>query len=338
MKALQLVDKEQLKIVDMADPEIDANEVLLKIKKVGICGTDLHLFHGGMKVEYPLVMGHEFVGEIVKVGAGVQSLKVGDKATAEHVIGCGVCEFCNQGRKNLCINPSVIGLHRQGALAEYLAVPESLVYKLPSRMTYDQGVLVEPLSIAVYGVRKAQVLVGDCVAVIGQGPIGLLTDLVARAAGVRVYGFDILPHRLNFALKHHMLDGAINSKEPSALEKFRQAARQDGADVVFEVVGQEATLRNALQVVRPGGIVAVLGVFEHDVLVNMMSVVKREIKILGSWTCLNTFQAAIDLLVSDEIPTDLLITHRYAFADAAKAFSDASSYSEDRIKTIIEFD
>lgn len=155
-----------------------------------------------MTVPLPVVLGHEFVSDVVKIGSEVTKVKVGDRVVAEHVIGCGTCFYCLQGKRNLCKTPTVIGLHRQGALAEYLAVPQELVYMLPEEFSYDKGVLVEPFSIAVYAVRNTQVRVGDTVAVVGQGPIGLLVYQVVKSAGATVFGFDSHKSRLQFAKNH----------------------------------------------------------------------------------------------------------------------------------------
>src|SRR5579864_9405424 len=131
MKAFQFFDKNDLRLVELPEPTVGDCDVLLKIKKVGICGTDLHIYTGGMPVKSPLVLGHEFVGDVANIGKDVTKVKVGDRAVAEHVIGCGKCNYCQEGKRNLCKNPTVLGLHRAGALAEYLVVPEELVYLLP---------------------------------------------------------------------------------------------------------------------------------------------------------------------------------------------------------------
>ncbi len=336
MRAWELMAPKRLELVEVPEPKLADNEVLLKIKKVGICGTDLHIYNGGMAVATPLIMGHEFVGEVFEFGAGVHTFKIGDHAVAEHVIGCGKCEMCLAGRKNLCVKPTIIGLHRAGALAEYLAVPADLVYPLPKELSWDDGVLVEPLSIAVYGVRKAGSILGKNVVVLGQGPIGLFVDQVAGAAGAKVWGVDVMEARLQFALGHQLVDGVIDSSHDTPLETYQKQSGQSGADVVFEAVGQENTMKMALEMVRPGGMIVVLGVFEHDVAVSMMTIVKREITIIGSWTCLNTFETAIQLLKSGAIKTADLITHRYPFERADKALIEAAQYSQNRIKTVIE--
>ena len=323
--------------VELPEPEIGENDVLLKIKKVGICGTDLHIYNGGMKVPIPLIMGHEFVGDVAKIGRNVTNVKIGDRAVAEHVIGCGKCLYCQQGKRNLCKNPTVIGLHRPGALAEYLSAPADLVYTLPTELSYDEGVLTEPLSIAVYAVRHEHVKVGDTVAVVGQGPIGLMVDQVAKHAGTVVFGFDMHDDRLQFAQQHAYVFKAINITKPNFLEEFRQSIAADGADIVFEAVGSDTSGELALELTRAAGNVTILGVFEHNVSINMMQIVKKELRIHGSWTCIQTFPQSLLLLKSKAIDTVDFITHRYPFTDTARAFQEASTDKINRIKSVIEF-
>lgn len=338
MKAFQFFGKNDLQLVELPEPEVGDNDVLLKIKKIGICGTDLHIYTGGMPVQTPLVLGHEFVGDIAKVGKNVAKVKVGDGAVAEHVIGCGKCMYCDSGKRNLCKNPTVLGLHKQGALAEYLAVPENLVYRLPEELGYDEGVLVEPISIAVYAVRKAEVRVGDTVAVIGQGPIGLFVDEVAKSAGATVYGFDKHDNRLQFAKDHNFIHKGFNVTQTEYLSNFQSQLSADGADVVFEAVGSDQSAEMAFELARDAGKVLVLGVFEHNVQVNMMQIVKKELTVQGSWTCIFAFGPTIALLASKEIAVDQFITHRYPFSETKKAFDEALTDKGNRIKTVIEFE
>jgi len=336
MKALQYFGKQDLRFVDLPEPQINENEVLMKIKKVGICGTDLHTYNGGMNVPTPLVLGHEFVGDIVKIGNNVKDIKVGDRAVAEHLIGCGKCLYCREGKKNLCKTPTVIGLNRQGALAEYISIPSDLIFKLPDELSYDEGVLVEPLSIAVYAVRKSGIRVGDQIAVLGQGPIGLLVDFVAKASGGIVIGFDKHDNRINYAKNHEYIHKGFNITTQDYLKEFKDDAG-DGADIVFEAVGSDTSAELALELARSGGKVVVLGVFEHDVMINMMDIVRKELQVYGSWTCVFSFEATILLMKSQKLDTNQLITHRYSFQDAIKAFQEALVDKGNRIKTVIEF-
>lgn len=337
MKALQYFGPQDLRFVDLPDPQIGPDDVLLRIKTVGICGTDLHIYNGGMTVPTPLTLGHEFVGDVVQVGANVTAIRVGDRAVAEHVIGCGTCQFCQQGKKNICKTPVVIGLHKPGALAEYLAIPAELVYPLPPELSYDEGVLVEPLSIAVYAVRKAGVDVGDIVAVVGQGPIGLFVDQISKAAGGTLIGIDKHTNRLEYAVNNEFIYAGVNFTDADYQQKFHQVANANGADIVFEAVGSDSSAELALELARPGGKVVVLGVFEHNVQINMMQIVRKELQVQGSWTCLFSFDQTINLLKSKRINVNGLITHRYDFANAPQAFIDATHDKANRIKSIIQF-
>ena len=337
MKALQFFGANDLQFVDVPEPEIKANEVLMKVKKVGICGTDLHIFNGGMSVLTPLILGHEFVGDIVKIGDQVTNINVGERAVGEHVIGCGKCIYCLQGKRNLCNNPTVIGIHRPGALAEYIVLPEELVYKLPDELSYDEGVLVEPLSIAVYAVRKSGVDVGDTVAVVGQGPVGLLVDYVVKESGGTVFGFDKHDNRLTYAKDHQYINEGYNVSDEQYLNKFKDQTHE-GANIVFEVVGSSTSAEMALELAKPGGKVIILGVFEHDVMINMMNIVKKELQVFGSWTCIFSFEQTLMFLKSQKLDANKFITHRYTFSDSIKAFQESLSDKSDRIKTVIEFE
>jgi len=336
MKAFQLFGKQDLRLIELPEPELKDNDVLLKIKKVGICGTDLHIYNGEMKVPMPLVMGHEFVGDVVKIGGMVTNVKVGDRAVAEHVIGCGTCFYCKQGKRNLCKTPTVIGLHTAGALAEYMKIPSELVYPLPTELTYDEGVLVEPLSIAVYAVRNTKLRVGDTVAVVGQGPIGLLVDQVAKTAGTTVFGFDRHESRLQFAKEHGYIFQGIDITKEGFLDTFKQMVSNDGADIVFEAVGSDSSAELALELARATGKVTILGVFEHNVQINIMNIVKKELFVQGSWTCIFSFPQTLLLLKLKAIDTTNFITHRYPFADTVKAFQETSTDKTNRIKSVIE--
>jgi L-iditol 2-dehydrogenase len=290
-----------------------------------------------MKVQTPLVLGHEFVGEVARVGNKVTNVKIGDRVVAEHVVGCGTCSYCQKGKRNLCKNPTVVGLHRPGALAEHLAIPADLVFRLPEELSYDEGVLVEPLSIAVYAVRKAGVDVGETVAVVGQGPIGLLVDYVAKASGGTIFGLDRHNNRLAFAKKHNYIFEGFNIQNQDYREQFKKHAA-DGADIVFEAVGSDTSAKLALELAKPGGKVVVLGVFEHDVMVNVMDIVRKELTVMGSWTCIFSIEETMLLMKSQKLNTQELITHRYTFEDAIRAFQEASTDKSNRIKSVIEFE
>jgi len=334
MQALVFEGKGKLAIRHLPRPELGHADVLMKIRAVGICGTDLHIYNGGTSTKPGTVIGHEFSGEVAAVGKGVTNVAVGDRVVGEHVIACKRCLYCRTGRPNLCQSASVIGLDRPGALAEYLALPADLVFAAPKGVPFEEAALIEPLSIAVYAAREAGFLLEKRVGVIGQGPIGLFLDQVMHAAGAQVIGLDTLDHRLRFARVQGWVDFTINPKADD-VHRAVEAITKHGFDVAFEAVGKEQTMDLALQIVRRGAKVFVLGVFETPAKIDMMQVVKKELELIGSWTCAHSFPAAIRLVENKKVELGKLITHRYAFADSTKAFAEASTYNENRIKTVI---
>lgn len=336
MKKLIYTGPHTLKRIDAPIPKIKSNEVLLKVKSVGLCGTDLHIYGGGMNLPTPLTMGHEFSGLIAAVGVAVKNFKKGDRVVGEHVISCGKCYDCLLGKPNLCAQAKVIGLHLPGALAEYIAIPANLIYKIPSALSFEEAALIEPLSIAYYAVKKAGFILGKKVAVIGQGPIGLLLDQVLKQGGAEVIGIDILDWRLKFAQKKGWIDRAINSQKQNLIKTIKKIV-PDGADIVFEVVGQESTAEMALQIARHDGDVFILGVFESPSKINLMNLVKKELNVHGSWTCAFSFPPSIELAASGRVNLKSLITHRYPFIKAERAFQEAAAYKGQRVKTVINF-
>lgn len=336
MKALVYEGPKKVAIRTVPKPRIGVGDVLLKIRSVGICGTDLHIYNGGTSVRRGTIIGHEFSGEVAEVGAHVTHVKVGTRAVAEHVATCGACYYCLHGKPNLCIRAQVFGMDRPGALAEYLAIPAHLVYAIPSRMSFDEGALVEPLTIALYAASQAGFLLEQRVAVVGQGPIGLLLDQVLEAAGAHVIGIDVIDQRLAFAKKSGWAHAVLNPTArtfPGKLSKFTST----GVDTSFEVVGKEATAELCFDITRRAGHVFLLGVFEKPATLNLMRVIKKELNLHGSWTCAFSFPGAIDLVGNGKIDLKSLVTHRYDFRDAPRAFVEASAYSGNRIKTIIQF-
>lgn len=334
MKALIFQGKERMVYGSVPKPSIGRGDVLMRVRAVGICGTDLHIYRGGLPVPKRSVIGHEFSGTVAKVGKDVHHVKVGDHIVAEHVVNCGKCTYCKTGKPNLCPNAQIIGVQRPGALAEYLALPGSLVYKLPREVSFAEGALIEPLSIAVYAVREAGFLLDKRVAVIGQGPIGLLVDQVLTAAGALVTGIDLRPNTLAFAKKKGWIRHTIRTGKDTVADRIMKIT-PEGYDLVFEAVGSEATAQMSLDIARRNGNVYLLGVFGSPAQLNLMQLIKKELKVFGSWTCANAFPDTIELVARKKIDLKSLITHVYPLRDGARAFTDAGHYTGNRIKTVI---
>lgn len=334
MKAAVYQGKNSIVVVDVAKPTIQADEVLLKIHSVGICGTDLHIYAGGTAVQPGTIIGHEFSGEIVEVGTKVTRFQVGQRVVAEHVVTCQQCFYCLRGQPQLCLQAQVLGMDRPGALAEFVAVPERLIYAIPDSISYDQAALIEPLTIAVYATAHARSLAGQKVAVVGQGPIGILLDQVLVAAGAEVIGVDTQVGRLDFVQHHGWAQHVVNPLDPKFSEQIT-ALTSVGVDSAFEAVGKEVTAELCIDIVRRDGDIFLLGVFEHAAKLDLMKVVKKELNIYGSWTCAFSFPPAIALVAEGKVDLQSLITHRYTIDNVAQAFAEASTYSDSRIKTII---
>ncbi len=337
MKALVFKGRKKIVYQDAPIPTIKDDEILMKIKSVGICGTDLHMYRGGLKVKLGTIPGHEFSGTVARVGKLVSNFKKGDRVVAEHVITCQQCEYCKTGRPNLCDSRTVVGLDRPGALAQYLAIPADLVYLLPKSITYEEAALIEPLSIAVYAAKQAGYLLGKRVAVIGQGPIGLLVDQALSAGGALVTGIDVRQHALDFAKQQGWAHHVINSKTQQIRKRMQEINSPDGFDIVFEAVGIEQTAAMSFAITRRDGSVYLLGVFALPSRINLMHIVKKELNVHGSWTCAFSFPDSIDLVTRKKVDLKRLITHRYPASRGAEAFAEASQYTKKRIKTVINF-
>lgn len=337
MSALVFRGKNRIEYTAVPIPWIGEHDVLMQIKSVGICGTDLHIYRGGLDVPAGTIPGHEFSGVVAEVGKRVKRVKPGDRVVGEHVVVCHRCAYCLGGKPNLCVSREIIGVHRPGALAEYVSLPEELVYSVPDEVSFDEAAMIEPLSIALYSVREAGFLLNKRVGVIGQGPIGLLVDQVLSAAGALVTGLDVRDTSLEFAKQKGWAHHVINTKTQDTKKRMAEIGSSNGFDIIFEVVGIEQTAELSFDIARSNGLVILLGVFSSPARINLMNIVKKELNVRGSWTCAFSFPDSIDLVARGKVDLKSLVTHRYAAKDGARAFAEAESYADHRIKTIIYF-
>ncbi len=268
IKAAVLHRAEDLRI-DLVDmPEITRDDqVLIKIKTVGICGSDIHYYKhgriGACVVKKPMILGHESAGGIIEVGKKVKNFKAGDRVVLEPGIPCGRCEYCRKGRYNLCDEVRFMATPPvDGALVEYVVYPAEYVYKLPDNLSFAEGALIEPLAVGIHATKMAGVESGDRIAVLGSGPIGLVTLQAARAKGAtEAIAIDINDFRLNLAEKL----GAtrlIKAKE----EDVCQRVKNKGVDIVFETAGTATTTRQTVEIVKKGGTIVLIGLGSQDVI------------------------------------------------------------------------
>src|SRR3954452_2266902 len=259
MQAMLLKEYMHLEVVEMPKPQIGPDDVLVRVRACGICGSDVHGLDGrtGRRIP-PLVMGHEAAGEVVGCGANVTDLHPGDRVTFDSTVYCGRCFHCIRGEANLCDNREVLGVspgpyRRHGAFAEYVSVPRRIMYRLPDTLSYEQAAMIEAVSVAVHAVNITPVRLGDCALVVGSGMIGLLAMQAAKHAGcMRVIAVDPDQGRLQLALGAGATD-ANNPKTTDAVAAIRELTGGRGADVAIECVGATEPIKTAINGVRKGG-------------------------------------------------------------------------------------
>ena len=312
MKAARIYGKQDLKIEDVELREPKDDEVQVKVKYVGICGSDIHMYQEGSGIPYtphpltgktvPLTEGHEFSGEVVKVGKDVTSFSAGDHVCIEPVIACGKCEFCRKGLYNYCVNGvgedgslQFIGFSEDGGMAEYTNVKENYTFKLPEGMDYDLGALVEPATVTYQAVRDSGLVAGQSVVVFGAGPIGLLTALMARVAGAtKVYIADLAEVRLQKARELGFED-VINSGEVDFVKHVHEQF-PSGVDVVFECAGAQPTLNQAVQLTAPAGVLEIVALFNGDYKIDIATMQNKGAQIHTTMGYANAFPQTISIV------------------------------------------
>ncbi|HUZ18445.1 MAG TPA: galactitol-1-phosphate 5-dehydrogenase [Spirochaetia bacterium] len=326
MKALVLTEYKKFEFSDVPDPVPAEDEVLIQVKACGICGSDVHGMDGssGRRIP-PIIMGHEASGVITSIGKEVSSYKVGDRVTFDSTIYCGECWYCRRGDINLCDNRRVLGVscdeyRRHGAFAEYVTVPERILYRIPEGISFEHAALTEPVSIAVHAVARTPIALGDTAVVAGTGMIGLLVVQVLKAAGCgRVIAVDIEEEKLALAKKLGA-DVGLNPKRVDVPAEVRKLTDGRGADVSFEVVGIGATLNTALATLRKGGIATLVGNLSATAEFPHQSTVTREISINGSCASQGEYPACIDMIARKKIDVAPLVSKVVPLSEGAGWF------------------
>jgi L-iditol 2-dehydrogenase len=314
MKALLLSEYKRLAVADLPMPVPGPGEVLVRVAACGICGSDVHGYDGssGRRIP-PIVMGHEAAGAVAALGEGVTDYRVGDRVTFDSTVYCGECEFCRRGEVNLCDRRQVVGVscgdyRRAGAFAEYVIVPERILYRLPDSLSFSAAAMLEAVSVAIHAVRVAEVKGGETTLVIGAGMIGLLILQAAKASGCsRVFVTDVDATRLEMA---HSLgaDAVIDSSRESLATHVQQLTSTRGVDVALEAVGQPETVAAAIDCTRKGGTVALVGNIAPEVTIPLQKVVTRQIRLQGSCASAGEYPQAMKWMAEGKIKVAPLIT------------------------------
>ena len=314
MKALLLSEYKHLAIADLPDPAPGPGEVLVRVAACGICGSDVHGYDGssGRRIP-PIVMGHEAAGVVAAAGEGVSEYRVGDRVTFDSTVYCGECEFCRRGEVNLCDRRQVVGVscgdyRRAGAFAEYVTVPERILYRLPEGLSFSDAAMLEAVSVAIHAVRVAEVKGGETALVIGAGMIGLLILQAAKASGCsRVFVADVDATRLELA-RTLGADGVIDSSRESLVSRIEELTAGRGVDVALEAVGRSETVAAAIDATRKGGTVVLVGNIAPEVTIPLQKLVTRQIRLQGSCASAGEYPQAIQWMAEGKIQVAPLIT------------------------------
>jgi L-iditol 2-dehydrogenase len=342
MRASRLHGVRDLRLEELPRPEPAPGEVLLKIASVGVCGSDVHYYTegriGDAVVTDPIVMGHEFSAWVAGLGEGVEGLEVGQLVAVEPAVSCGACESCQHGHPNLCPHVLFCGTPPiDGVFAEYAVKPAENCFPLPEGFTPVRGALLEPLGIAIHTVDLAHLKAGDTVAVLGAGPIGLLTAAVAQAAGAsQIAMTEPLAYRREFALRY-AADAALNPDTTDVVAEIMELTGGRGVDVAFEAAGAEETPDQAARVTRPGGKVVVAGIPSDDRMTFTAGVVRRKgltIKLVRRMK--HTYPRAIRLVQRGMIDVDPVATHVFPLERIAEAFEMVAGYADGVLRAIIQ--
>lgn len=342
MKALLLDEYRHLAVVDLPIPSAGSGEVLIRVAACGICGSDVHGYDGssGRRIP-PVVMGHEAAGVVAAIGEGVSGFSVGDRVTFDSTVFCGECSFCLRGDVNLCEQRQVMGVscgeyRRAGAFAEYVAVPERIVYPLPDAMGFSEAAMLEAVSVALHAVNVAEMGGGETAMVIGAGMIGLLVVQAARVGGAaRVISADIDATRLRLASEVGA-DGVIEASGEALVREVMRLTDGRGVDVVFEAVGRDETVGAAIDCVRKGGTVVLVGNIAPTVTLPLQKVVTRQIRLQGSCASAGEYPEAIRLIAGGAIKVAPLITAVAPLRDGPEWFERLYGREPNVMKVVLD--
>ena len=342
MNALVLSEYRRLTCQNMPVPSCGAGEVLVQVAACGICGSDVHGYDGssGRRIP-PIVMGHEAAGIVAAVGTDVRSVSLGDRVTFDSTVYCAKCEFCLRGEINLCEDRQVVGVscaeyRRAGAFAEYIAVPEYILYRLPNSLSFADAAMLEAVSVALHAVKLSEVGGGETALVIGAGMIGLLVLQAALVAGcARVFVADVDATRLAMAATLGA-ELTLHASEAALISEILRLTDGHGVDLVLEAVGRDETVATAIECVRKGGTVTLIGNIASQVSMPLQKVVTRQIRLQGSCSSAGEYPEAMELVSSGRIKVAPLISAIAPLSDGPMWFERLHSREPNLMKVILD--
>jgi L-iditol 2-dehydrogenase len=341
VKSLILTEYNHLEIADLPTPAVGPKDVLVRVEACGICGSDVHGYDGssGRRIP-PIVMGHEAAGIVTDLGPEVSGFKQGDRVTFDSTVYCGQCEFCARGEVNLCDHRQVVGVscgdyRRHGAFAEYVSVPAHILYPLPNTVSFAEAAMLEAVSVALHAVRISPPVRGGAVLIIGAGMIGLLILQAAKAAGAaHVLITDVDATRLDLA-RRVGADGTLDASGGALETEVIRLTSGKGVDLALEAVGRNETVAAAIQCVRKGGGVTLVGNIAPEVTIPLQKVVTRQLRLQGSCASAGEYPEAIDLVASAKIRVKPLITAVAPLQDGPAWFRRLHAREPNLMKVIL---
>ena len=338
MKQAVLTSPETITFSEIEKPVIKPNEILMKVKNIGICGSDIHAYYGKHPfMSFPIRLGHEMSGEVVEVGSEVKGIEVGELVTAMPQTFCHECEPCKNGRYNICDTLEVIGCQTPGAACEYFNVDAALIKKIPEGMSAELAATIEPAAVGVHAVRRAGSVKGMNVVVMGAGTIGNVTAQAAMAEGAKsVLITDFSDYRLELA-KNCGIPHAANTGKVTMQDAIKEAFGGEGADIFFECVCIVSTVNQAIECSKKGHDIVIVGVYGTNPQINMAWVQDREFRLIGSLMYVDKdFQDTIDYMAAGKINMKLLLSKVFKFDEYQDAFKYIENNKDESLKILIE--
>lgn len=340
MNQAVMVEPGKIEYRDIPRPLLGENEVLVQIKRIGVCGSDIHVYHGlHPYTSYPIVQGHEISGIVADLGPKVNDLAIGDQVTFTPQVTCGDCYPCRHGMYHICESLKVMGFQTDGAAQEYFAVDAEKVLKVPHHISLDQAAMVEPISVAVHALSRGGDVAGKNVLVLGAGTIGNLVAQSAKALGARACMItDLQEYRLQKALECG-IDFAVNPKSEDLTAAIARDLGPDRADLILECVGAQGTIDDAIDNARKGTTIVVVGVFSERPRVDLGLVQDRELSLVGTLMYQKRdYELAIELVAGGKMCLDPMITHHVPFDEYLSAYETVEAAAGESIKVMVTLD
>jgi 2-desacetyl-2-hydroxyethyl bacteriochlorophyllide A dehydrogenase len=337
MKAALLYKGRDLRIENADKPCPSDNEVLIRVKIAGLCGSDLHRYLGDRPVKnYPMILGHEFAGVVEKTGKDVQNIKSGDRVVANPFFTCDRCIFCISGHRNICQSRFCLGQHVPGVFAEYVKVPDYGVWAISNHVPDEEAVMVEPTAVVLRAIKKCGSLIGKKVVVLGAGTMGLLITQLAKSSGAEVIVSDVVDRKLDISKKMGA-DHIINAMHEDPVETVKKLTGGYGAQVVIETAGIPSTVEQAIEMVQPGGKVVLLGLSTKVAGIRPIDVAGKEINICGTVYYNEEFGEAVGLINSKKMDFTNIISHALPLEQCQAGF-EMMAGGKEAVKVLLKID